>query len=71
MKLFWAPFWGPIWRPFCEPDLSLVRFSVLESAPEHLKAGGSYERLFQERPKEFRLGSTGVDWERGGPSRLG
>ena len=28
-------------------------------APEHLKAGGSYERLFQERPKEFRLGSTG------------
>ena len=28
-------------------------------APECLKAGGSYERLFQEGPKEFRLGSTG------------
>ena len=28
-------------------------------APEHLKAGVSYERLFQEGPKEFRLGSTG------------
>mgnify|MGYP003329721729 CR=1 FL=1 len=28
-------------------------------APECLKAGGSYERLFQEGPKEFRLGS---DW---------
>ena len=28
-------------------------------APEHLKAGVSYERLFQEGPKEFRLG---VDW---------
>ena len=30
-------------------------------APEHLKAGSLYERLFQEGPKEFR-GSTG-----GGP----
>ena len=28
-------------------------------APECLKAGGSCERLFQEGPKEFRLGSTG------------
>ena len=28
-------------------------------APEHFKAGVSYERLFQEGPKEFRLGS---DW---------
>ena len=70
MKLFWAAFWGPIWRPFCEPDLSLVRFSMLESVPEHLKAGGSYERLFQERPKEFRLGSTGVDCGRLGGGTL-
>ena len=30
--------------------------------PECLKAGGSYERLFQEGPKEFRLGS---DWGAG------
>ena len=28
-------------------------------ALECFKAGGSYERLFQEGPKEFRLGSTG------------
>ena len=38
-------------------------------APECLKAGGSYERLFQEGPKEFRLGS---DWGEGGETfRLG
>ena len=36
-------------------------------APEHLKSGGSYERLFQEGPKELRLG---LDWG-GGPSTLG
>ena len=32
-------------------------------APECLKAGGLCERLFQEGPKEFRLG---VDWGEGG-----
>ena len=31
-------------------------------APEHLKAGGSYERLFPEGPKKFRLGSDWGGW---------
>ena len=38
-------------------------------APECLKAGGSYERLFQEGPKEFRLGSTGGGDPSGSASR--
>ena len=57
-QLFWAPFWDPIWAPFYEPDLSFVGFSVLESAPECLKAGGSCERLFQGA-SEIRTGGEG------------
>ena len=37
-------------------------------ALECLKAGGSYERLFQEGPKELRLG---LDWGGGGTLNFG
>ena len=60
-----APFWGPNLGTILRARVVIGAIVGARGAPEPLKAGGSYERLFQEGPKELGLGS---DWGRGGLS---
>jgi len=50
---------GSHWGTILRARVVIGAIVSARGVPEHLKAGSSYERLFQEGPKEFGLGS---DW---------
>ena len=58
-RFLWAPFWGHMLTQFCA-KVVIGAIAGVQGAPEYLKAGSSYARLFQETPREFRLGGGGT-----------